>query len=102
MFKNSYILNFILWIFRCIRSSYVFYIAEKCVEGIAVCYDRSYLKMILCGKGEIERYANTSVLYKFINKTFSLILVFLACRIAEKEADLKCFFRLFYLTFPTP
>lgn len=74
MFKNSYILNFILWIFRCIRSSYVFYIAEKCVEGIAVCYDRSYLKMILCGKGEIERYANTSVLYKFINKTFSLIL----------------------------
>lgn len=93
MQESSYVLMFLTWIKNVFKSSAIYKIISDIMEKISKVYGESRFKKLLCGKGDIEDYSESSWFYKIIKTV--LKPVFFVLKKAADFSEKSFFFETF-------
>ncbi len=78
MLKNSCVYRFILWLLKCVQSSYTFSKINQGIECITNAFDKSRFKKILSGSKNADNRKNSSAVCKLLNNSLGFALTLIA------------------------
>ena len=93
MQESRYVLMFLTWIKNVFKSSAIYKIISDIMDKISKVYGESRFKKLLCGKGDIEDYSESSWFYKIIKTV--LKPVFFVLKKAADFSEKSFFFETF-------